>query len=241
MVLPVLRHIDREENLAIRLEMVTALSILCTKGRSAKKCNEALDILEQVALETKVKAAAVAATRVGGTCDDDDDVVVAAAISGLIRIINARICHQPASITVRAIDITIKYLETNYEEKTREVFTGLGKIREQVFTLLMSMRTDENYHLGIEVPSKEEDEEEGRMGKVVYSPFLVMHQQRPAGPAGDATPAKADAKTGVTYMSLTRGCMMVIACLSQERDWQVLKLVLSRVPNVLQNKAMLAR
>ena len=98
MVLPVLRHIDREENLAIRLEMVTALSILCTKGRSAKKCNEALDILEQVALETKVKAAAVAATRVGGTCDDDDDAVVAAAISGLIQIINARICHQPASM-----------------------------------------------------------------------------------------------------------------------------------------------
>ena len=64
-----------------------------------------------------------------------------------------RICYQPASITVRAIDITVRYLESNYEHP--DTFVHLGPIREQIFTLLMSMRTDENYHLGVEEPCTE--------------------------------------------------------------------------------------
>jgi Tuberin len=37
----------------------------------------------------------------------------------------------------------------------------------------------------------------------------------------------------VTHMSLSEACMAVIRCLSYERDWRVLKLVLERIPRVI--------
>ena len=58
-------------------------------------------------------------------------------------------CRQPSSIIVRAVEILVNYLETNYVELP-ELYVNLGRIREQIFTMLMSMRTDDNYHLGIE-------------------------------------------------------------------------------------------
>ena len=42
----------------------------------------------------------------------------------------------------------------------------------------------------------------------------------------------------VVYLSLNKACLMVIKCLSLERDYQVLTLVLEDVPLVLQNKAV---
>ena len=82
----------------------------------------------------------------------------------------------------------------------------------------------------------------GAPEKVVYSPFLVCQPQTfTQAPGHEGSLSAAQTKTGVTYMSMTRACMMVILCLTKERDWQVLKLVLSRVSNVLQNKAMIVR
>ena len=60
-----------------------------------------------------------------------------------------KFCHQLSSIIVRAVEILVNYLETNYVELP-ELYVNLGRIREQIFTMLMSMRTDDNYHLGIE-------------------------------------------------------------------------------------------
>ena len=42
----------------------------------------------------------------------------------------------------------------------------------------------------------------------------------------------------VAYISLSKACLMVIKCLSLERDYNVLSLVLDDVPLVLQNKAV---
>lgn len=40
----------------------------------------------------------------------------------------------------------------------------------------------------------------------------------------------------VTQMSLGEACMAVIRCITHERDWRVLKLVLERIPSVRSNK-----
>ena len=45
----------------------------------------------------------------------------------------------------------------------------------------------------------------------------------------------------MTYISLTRACRLVIRVLREETDWNVLKMVLEKVPTVLQNKAIIAR
>ena len=45
----------------------------------------------------------------------------------------------------------------------------------------------------------------------------------------------------VDYVTLRRACRLVIKSLSEETDWNVLQLVLAKVPTVLQNRAIITR
>ena len=45
----------------------------------------------------------------------------------------------------------------------------------------------------------------------------------------------------VYYVTLRRACRLVIKSLSEETDWNVLQLVLAKVPTVLQNRAIITR
>ena len=42
----------------------------------------------------------------------------------------------------------------------------------------------------------------------------------------------------VTSISLTQACKLVVTCLKKERDWKIIELVLSKLPRVLENKAL---
>ncbi|KAK7072997.1 hypothetical protein SK128_006155, partial [Halocaridina rubra] len=46
-------------------------------------------------------------------------------------------------------------------------------------------------------------------------------------------------KVEVTRISLTQAAMIVIVAMKKEKDWDVLRLILERVPQVLQNKALI--
>ena len=85
--MPFLQSVDQESCLPIRLEVIKALTTICSEGRSAKKCGEALDLLERLAMKTKVKVVS-----------EDDDAVIAETINGLVKVINVRICHQVKAI-----------------------------------------------------------------------------------------------------------------------------------------------
>ena len=91
--MPFLHSVDQESCLPIRLEVIKALTTICSEGRSAKKCGEALDLLERLAMKTKVKVVS-----------EDDDAVIAETINGLVKVINVRICHQVKQFS----QITIK-------------------------------------------------------------------------------------------------------------------------------------
>jgi len=250
-------RLDQEPDPQLRLETVKTLVSICMDATSTK-CLRVLDVLEKVAMRPVTCSGSAAASQASSQnlqpLQPFEDV--ASVVIGLINLISTRICHQPAFIIVRAIDILIRYLEANYDHPELFSGLGLGSIREQVFRLIMRMRTDDNFHLGIDHSS---DPQHG--GKVHFSPFILCQQQQQLHPAASTaeaaaavtppaaaaavttttTTTKLSSPSGVTSISLTQGCRMVIRCLREERDWQVLKLVLSRVPDVLQNKAMLAR
>ena len=81
-----------------------------------------------------------------------------------------------------------------------------------------------------------------------FSPFLICQQPRTSrerflsgNTESNSMQSNETKNIMVTYISLTKACLLVIKSLSHERDWQVLKLILSKVPSVLQNKAILSR
>ncbi|XP_071526636.1 tuberin-like [Panulirus ornatus] len=46
-------------------------------------------------------------------------------------------------------------------------------------------------------------------------------------------------KVEVTHLSLTQAAMVVIVAMKKEKDWEVLRMILERIPQVLQNKALI--
>jgi len=74
-----------------------------------------------------------------------------------------------------------------------------------------------------------------------YSPYILIdhkHGERVGGTSrkeirNGAEDSGATVHNNVTQMSLGEACIAVIRCLSHERDWRVLKLVLERIPRVI--------
>jgi len=73
-----------------------------------------------------------------------------------------------------------------------------------------------------------------------YSPYILIdhkHGERVGGTGkkdvrSGVEDAGSAAHNNLTQMSLGEACVAVIRCLSHERDWRVLKLVLERIPRV---------
>lgn len=84
------------------------------------------------------------------------------AIKGLIDIFCARLCLFPASITIRAYHILVKHLEMAYNNE--DVFGHLGSTRSSIFGLIMKMRANAKFHLGVE---------SDRGATVHFSPYLI--------------------------------------------------------------------
>ncbi len=143
----------------------------------------------------------------------------------VLQAFRTRLCQQPASFIVRVYNILANHLEDNYRHP--ECFPDFGNVRLEIFRLLLALRSSETFHLGL----LEND------GTVRFSPNVVCREPRLSS---DDSPTST-IPSAVTYLSLTKACMCVVKSLSEERDWEVLKLILAQVPTVLQNKAIITR
>ena len=86
---------------------------------------------------------------------------VEAAVAGLIEIFVNRLCLHPVTNAVRAYNILIKHLELAYNNVDQLVHWG--STRKQIFQLLLKLRADAKFHLGVEKPER----------VIHYSPYLI--------------------------------------------------------------------
>ena len=241
-VVPLLIIMEQEEYDHVILEAIDTFSMICIES-SSKRCLDILEALKLVTvrpLELKSRQHPIRWSE----CSHDD---VSHVINGLINIMCSKVCQPSAFIVEKAYSIIVSHLEDNYENP--DVFLHTGSIRSSIFRLFMRMRANEFSHLGIE--EENDDRCPGSRGKEVihFSPYLICQQPETtrkrnlSSLSGNSLTNQSSIglRTLPTYISLTRACRLVITCLSKERDWQVLKLVLAQVPSVLQNKAILSR
>ncbi|TRY76727.1 hypothetical protein TCAL_07432 [Tigriopus californicus] len=243
-VLPFLRSLDHEQSRVVRLEGIKVLTSLCTEC-SSKEAMKMVDIIERILLRQwdSKKSPGLSYT-------DHDHTEARIAVTGVIHAFKVKISQYPPSFIVRIYQILAKLVEEHYAHP--EIYGNTGSIRIEIFRLFLALRADENYHLGI----CDEDS-----GSIRYSPFIVCRDFASGGGPAEILSGNEDqtrtrsggihksggggsapnASQPATYMSLTKACMLVIKSLSEERDWTVLKLVLSKVPMVLQNKAIITR
>ena len=243
-VLPLLTVLDQDCYNGVTIKAINTFSLICIES-SSKKCIDILEALKVVLerpLKLKLKDPLI---RWPEKSHDD----VSSVINGLIDIICTKVCQPSAFIVEKAYSIVVKHLEDNYDNP--DVFGHTGSIRASIFRLFMRMRANESSHLGIECDTSDETGCQNAKSKEIvhFSPYLICQQpgqKRERNTSStfitstDLTPS-VDGQQCATYISLTKACVLVIRSLSNEKDWQVLKLVLAKVPSVLQNKAILSR
>ena len=240
-VIPLLDIIDQESYDNVTVHTINALATIC-KESSTRHCLDILEAFSRVIerpLRLKSKDPLI---RWKEKSHED----ISSIVKGLIEIICVKVCQSSAFIVEKAYSIMVKHLEDNYDNP--DVFGHTGEIRANIFRLFMRMRANESSHLGIENESNDESAHAESVSKDVvhFSPFLICQQPRSrernlSGNTELSSTQSSETKINVTYISLTKACLLVIKSLSHERDWQVLKLILSKVPSVLQNKAILSR
>ncbi|XP_039446332.1 tuberin isoform X2 [Culex pipiens pallens] len=189
--------------------------------------------------------------RVVTSVRDVADIIVL--VDGLIEIFGVKLYRLPSAHAIRVFHLLLRQLELHYERPI--VFQRVNVVRYNIFKWMLKARANASFHVGYP--------ETDKSTKIRFSlylgvegPFQHQSTQPPqsssvAGQSGqsssqlnlaqqqDAKAADAMPSAGLTTISIKRGCQIIVDCLREEKDWEVIQLVLSELPNIMENKALI--
>ncbi|KAM8773032.1 tuberin isoform 1-T1 [Acanthopagrus schlegelii] len=241
-VIPQLSGIAEDRDLAVR-KQATQLLVDLAEGCNTHHFTSLLDIIERVASRSLVCSGAQEVSERDTTAESPMEDV-RTAILGLLEILQSKLYSLPASHASRVFELLISHLQLHYKNKYCSAIAS--SIRLQVFDFFLMMRADSLHRLG--VPNKDRVM---RFSPYCYcdtgEPEKRVSEKKPTGstspPAGSpAPPAAASASTATmrsAYLPYAPAFSVLLQCLKMETDWKVLKLVLDKLPWMLQYKVLL--
>jgi len=232
-ILPFLALPEAEVDKEVRIQAVQTVAALATVSKG-KHLTDLLDVLDKILNKLTE----------GGQALDKDSIMVYTradfdyireAVLGMIKVFKTKLYVQPSSIARRCFYSLVNAVDHIYERAPIMEFTA--EIRLEIFRCFLSLRANSNYHLGFPSPDNS--------AVYRYSAFMACEQKvvdNPKSPNSVQRPREsASGDKSVMIVNLTRACMSVVRCLKDETDWGVLHLVLSEIPQTLQNKGMFTR
>uniref|UniRef100_A0A3B4ZT04 Tuberin n=1 Tax=Stegastes partitus TaxID=144197 RepID=A0A3B4ZT04_9TELE len=241
-VIPQLSGIAEDRDLAVR-KQATQLLVDLAEGCNTHHFTSLLDIIERVASRSLVCSGPLEISERDPTAESPMEDV-RTAILGLLEILQSKLYSLPASHASRVYELLISHLQLHY--KNKNCLAIASTIRLQVFDFFLMMRADSLHRLG--VPNKD--------GAMRFSPYCYcdtgepekrVSDKKPAGstsppagsPAPPAAPPASAASIRSAYLPYAPAFSVLLQCLKMETDWKVLKLVLEKLPWMLQYKVLL--
>uniref|UniRef100_A0A3Q1G8U0 TSC complex subunit 2 n=1 Tax=Acanthochromis polyacanthus TaxID=80966 RepID=A0A3Q1G8U0_9TELE len=241
-VIPQLSGIAEDRDLAVR-KQATQLLVDLAEGCNTHHFTSLLDIIERVASRSLVCSGPLEVSERDSTAESPMEDV-RTAILGLLEILQSKLYSLPASHASRVYELLISHLQLHYKNKYCSAIAST--IRLQVFDFFLMMRADSLHRLG--VPNKD--------GAMRFSPYCYcdtgepekrVSDKKPAGstsppagsPAPPAAPPASTASIRSAYLPYAPAFSVLLQCLKMETDWKVLKLVLEKLPWMLQYKVLL--
>ncbi|XP_021165852.2 tuberin isoform X2 [Fundulus heteroclitus] len=241
-VIPQLSGIAEDRDLAVR-KQATQLLVDLAEGCNTHHFTSLLDIIERVASRSLVCSGSLEVAERDPTADSPMEDVKTAVL-GLLEILQSKLYSLPASHASRVYELLISHLQLHYKNKYCSAIAST--VRLQVFDFFLMMRADSLHRVG--VPNKD--------GVMRFSPYCYCDagepekrvcDKKPAGsispPAGSPAPAAAPpasvASIRSAYLPYAPAFSVLLQCLKMETDWKVLKLVLDKLPWMLQYKVLL--
>ncbi|XP_055530935.1 tuberin isoform X2 [Wyeomyia smithii] len=181
---------------------------------------------------------------------DVEDIIVL--VDGLIRIFGVKLYRLPSTHAIKTYHLLMRAMEAHYENPV--VFQNVNIVRMKIFSWMMKARANASFHVGYPDPVN--------ANKIRFSYYLGIEgpyqhqsmqpqqissgsQQAPSNSQLNLTQQDAvkanevAAASNLTTISIKRGCQIIVICLNEERDWQVIQQVLSELPNIMENKALI--
>ncbi|XP_011497969.1 PREDICTED: tuberin [Ceratosolen solmsi marchali] len=226
-VVPHLQHVETDSDVTIRNCAVHLLVDLCLECES-KRCMELLDILERIINKPFTLDAPVQV--------DTDMKDVKTAVVGVIKILTQKVYRLPSIHAIRAYQVLVNHLELHYQD-IKEIFRDVSTIRYLIFECFLKARANGLGYLGFPDP----------LTSIVnrYSPYLVLENTAFSSSGSGTSPPPASpvplqsSSSQITNISLAHACKAVTTAVKQEKDWQVLQLILKELPSLLQNRALI--
>ncbi|XP_035260842.1 tuberin isoform X3 [Anguilla anguilla] len=236
-VIPQLSQIAEDRDLHVR-KLATQLLVDLAEGCNTHHFNSLLDIIEKVAGRSLACSGSFEGERELSAESPMEDVKTA--VLGLLEILQSKLYSLPASHASRVYELLIAHLQLHYKNKYCSVIAS--SIRLQVFDFLLLMRADSLHRLG--VPNKD--------GALRFSPYCLCDmgetekrasEKKPAGsvspPAGSPAPPAPASSIRTACLPYSLAFSVLLQCLKLETDWKVLKLVLDKMPSMLQYKVLI--
>uniref|UniRef100_H3D990 Tuberin n=1 Tax=Tetraodon nigroviridis TaxID=99883 RepID=H3D990_TETNG len=240
-VIPQLSGIAEDRDLAVR-KQATQLLVDLAEGCSTHHFSSLLDIIERVASRSLVCSGTLEVSERDPTAESAMEDV-RTAVLGLLEILQSKLYSLPASHASRVYELLISHLQLHYKNKYSSPIAS--SIRLQVFDFFLMMRADSLHRIG--VPNKDR--------ALRFSPYCYCDSGEPekrgsekkaAGstspPVGSPAPPPAPSSSGSVrsaYLPYAPAYSVLLQCLKMETDWKVLKLVLDKLPWMLQYKVLL--
>lgn len=227
-VVPHFQHIASDTDVMVRNSCSELLVDLCLDC-DTKRCTEILDILDKILNRPFDQQAADTQA-----LNDAELIDVKTVVSGLVRVFTVKLHRLPSSHFIRVYRMLVTHLENHYAKPV--LFETSSHIRYKIFNCFLKIRANSSYHLGCIDTT----------GVMRYSPYLCVLSRTSSTGTGSpppASPAVTQQTTShqsgqITHVSLRYAFKIFITCLREEKDWDVLQLVLQEIPHVMQNKAL---
>uniref|UniRef100_A0A3Q2DLK3 Tuberin n=1 Tax=Cyprinodon variegatus TaxID=28743 RepID=A0A3Q2DLK3_CYPVA len=241
-VIPQLSGIAEDRDPAVRTQ-ATQLLVDLAEGCNTHHFTSLLDIIERVANRPLVCSGSLEVSERDSPADSPMEDV-RTAIRGLLEILQSKLYSLPAGHASRVYELLISHLQLHYKNKYCSAVAS--SIRLQVFDFFLMMRADSLHRVG--VPNKD--------GVMRFSPYCYCDagepekricDKKPAGsispPAGSPAPGVAPPASTTSirsaYLPYAPAFTILLQCLKMETDWKVLKVVLEKLPWMLQFKVLL--
>ncbi|XP_035027265.1 tuberin isoform X1 [Hippoglossus stenolepis] len=241
-VIPQLSGIAEDRDLAVR-KQATQLLVDLAEGCNTHHFTSLLDIIERVASRSLICSGPLEVSERDPTAESPMEDIKTA-ILGLLEILQSKLYSLPASHASRVYELLISHLQLHYKNKYCSAIAS--SIRLQVFDFFLMMRADSLHRLG--VPNKD--------GAMRFSPYCYcdtgepekrVSEKKPTGstsppagsPAPPAAPPPSTASIRSAYLPYAPAFSVLLQGLKMETDWKVLKLVLDKLPWMLQYKVLL--
>ncbi|CAB4003342.1 partial [Paramuricea clavata] len=222
-VLPYLDHIAKDRDIAVRIRAVQLL-VDVIEGSDSQKVCDVLNIIEKIArcpvdpLKRYVRPSQHGSSK---EQPQDEKVLrdIKEAVLGLVRLFKVKLLRKPQEHAERIFGILVSHIKAHYDNGYRTYIAS--QIRLAILKCFLSLRADSGQRLGMVQENN---------GEVKFSSYFAC---------SDRKSSSEDKTSGLVSLPYSEAMNVILMCLQQELEWEVLDVVLTIIPETLEDKNLI--